>query len=116
MLAIVVGLSVKENGHNYWSTVNAWGAVAIVGALLTLAPVVAASGLTPARAWQVSVGGAGALAVFWVLFVLPDVGTNVSLVTSVGVAAGVAAAWIAPGRPAPTGPADPARDPAGPTW
>lgn len=97
--ATVLGLSVNENGHNAWHDVNAWGGLAIAGAVLTLAPALATSlNLTPHRAWQVATCGAGALLLFWVLFVLPEVGTNTSLVVTIGAAAGIVAAWIAPGR------------------
>jgi hypothetical protein len=99
LAATVLGLSLKEDGNNAWHSVHAWGALAIVGAALTLAPALAHSiSLTKQRAWQVAVCGAGALLLFWVLFVLPSVGSNTSLLTTVGAAAGVIAAWIAPGR------------------
>ena len=97
--ATAIGLSVKEDGFNAWHSVHAWGGLAIVGAVLTLAPAVAGSmNLTPPRAGQVAACGAGALLLFWVLFVLPAVGSNTSLVVTIGAAAGVVAAWIAPGR------------------
>lgn len=100
----VIGLSVSEDGANAWKSVHAWGGVAIVGALLTLAPAMAGSmNMTAQRAGQVALCGAGALLLFWVLFVLPAVGSNTSLIVTIGVAAGVIAAWIAPGRE--TGPA-----------
>jgi hypothetical protein len=97
--ATIVGLSVSEDGANAWKSVHAWGGLAIVGALLTLAPAMARSmNMTEHRASQVAVCGAGALLLFWVLFVLPAVGSNTSLVVTIGAAAGVIAAWIAPGR------------------
>lgn len=105
--ATVVGLTVKEDGQNAWHTVNAWGGLAIVGAVLTLTPALAgAMNINPHRAWQTAACGAGALLLFWVLFVLPAVGSNTSLVVTVGTAAGGIAAWIAPGREAgpPPGP------------
>jgi hypothetical protein len=46
-----------------------------------------------------------------VLFVLPSVGSNTSLLTTIGVAAGAVAAWLAPGKT----PAD-GRPPAGNAW
>jgi hypothetical protein len=103
LAATVIGLSVKEDGVNAWHSVHAWGGLAIAGALLTLAPALAGSlNLTPQRAWQTAACGAGALLLFWVLFVLPAVGSNTSLVVTIGAAAGVVAAWVAPGRePAP---------------
>ena len=108
LAATVVGLSVDENDRNAWDSVHAWGAVAILGAVLTFAPLLRSSlNLTAQRAWQVAACGAGALALFWVLFVLPAAGSNTSLVTTLGAAAGIIAAWIAPGRedgPRPPGP------------
>jgi hypothetical protein len=99
VVATAVGLSVPENGASAWHSVHAWGGLAIAGAVLTLAPALAGSlNLTPHRAWQVAACGAGALLLFWVLFVLPAVGSNTSLVLTVGAAAGMVAAWIAPGR------------------
>ena len=112
ILGVVLGISLKEDGNNAWHTVHAWGGLAIAGAVLTLAPVAAHSfGMTALRAWQCAVIGAGALVLYWVLFVLPSVGSNTSLLTTVGVAAGAVAAWLAPGK-APAG----GQPPAGHTW
>ena len=105
LAATVIGLSVNEDGHNFWDTANAWGALAILGALLTLAPVVRSTlNLSAHRAWQVAAAGAGALGLFWVLFVLPAAGSNTSLVITIGAAAGLAAVWVAPGRETESGP------------
>ena len=47
LLGIVLGLSLKENGANAWDTVDAWGGLAIAGAVVTAAPVLGHSvGLT----------------------------------------------------------------------
>lgn len=98
---VVLGLSLKEHNVNAWRNVHAWGAVAIIGAVLTAAPAFgAAAHVSAVRCWQVAVAGAGALGFFWVLFVLPSVGSNTTLLATVGVVAGIAAAWIAPGKPA----------------
>jgi hypothetical protein len=99
---------VEEDGRNAWDSVNAWGAVAILGALLTLAPAARGSlNLTAHRAWQIAACGAAALALFWVLFVLPAAGSNTSLITTVGAAAGIVAVWMAPGREDAARPAPP---------
>ena len=112
ILGVVLGISLKEDGANAWHSVHAWGGLAIAGAVLTLAPVAGHSfGMTAARAWQTAVVGAGALVLYWVLFVLPSVGSNTSLLTTIGVAAGAVAAWLAPGKT----PAD-GRPPAGNAW
>ena len=112
ILGVALGISLKEDGANAWHSVHAWGGLAIAGAVLTLAPVAGHSfGMTAARAWQTAVVGAGALVLYWVLFVLPSVGSNTSLLTTIGVAAGAVAAWLAPGK----APAD-GRPPAGNAW
>jgi hypothetical protein len=106
VLGIVLGLSLKENGSSAWDNVDAWGGLAIAGAVLVAAPVLGhVVGLTDARAWQVAACGAGALVLFWVLFVLPAVGSNpnTTLLATIGVIAGIVAAWIAPGRPDASG-------------
>ena len=104
VICVILGLSIAENGHTAWDSVNAWGALAIAGAIAVLAPAVGRTvGLSQQRAWQVAVCGAGALVLYWVLFVLPSVGSNTSLLTTIGVAAGLIAAWIAPGRGSATG-------------
>lgn len=99
LAAVVLGLSLSEDGHNAWHTVHAWGALAILGAILTLAPAAAGGlNLSAQRAWQAAACGTGALLLFWVLFVLPSAGSNTSLAITVGVAAGIIAVWLAPGR------------------
>lgn len=107
--AVAIGISVPEGGHNAWHVVKAWGGVALVAAALTFAPSLR---LPAYRAWQLAVGGAAGLALYWVLFVLPDIAKNTSLITTLGVAAGIVVAWIAPGRPAP----GESPRPPGPTW
>ena len=99
LLGVVLGLSISEDDRTAWDSVNAWGGLAIAGSVLTMVPAFGhAIGLGAQRAWQVAACGAGALVLFWVLFTLPEVGSNTSLLTTVGVAAGVVAVWIAPGR------------------
>lgn len=96
VLAVVLGLSLREDGRMMWDDVNAWGAVAIAGAVLTLAPAAAhLLRLPEQRAWRVALAGAGLLLLFWVLLVAPVAGSNVTLLATVGVAAGLGAAWFA---------------------
>lgn len=116
LLAVVLGISLDENGVNAWHTVHAWGGLAVVAAAVTLAPVLAPSfGVTPLRAAQAAAVGAGALVLYWVLFVLPVVGSNTSLLTTIGVAAGALAAWTAPGRERAASP-EPEPGPTGHSW
>lgn len=96
VIAVVAGLSISEDGRNAWDSVNAWGGLAVVGAILAAAGAWGPTfGLRGGRAPQLALVGAGLLGLFWVLLVLPSVGSNTSLVTSVGVLAGAAAAWKA---------------------
>lgn len=114
LAGVVLGLTLNENGHNAWHTVHAWGVLPIAGAALTAAPALSAgNGLTPRRAWQLSVAGAVLLVLFWILLVLPDVGSNTTLLTTVGTAAGVLCAWIAPTGAPTDGRSGP---PPGPVW
>jgi uncharacterized membrane protein YhaH (DUF805 family) len=107
LVFVVLGLSITEDSRNAWDSVHAWGGLAIAGALAVAAPALGHSfGLGARRAWQVAAAGAGALGLFWVLFTLPVVGTNTSLLTTLGVAAAVLAVWIAPGH---AGDGDPGR-------
>ncbi len=116
LLGLVLGLSLSEDGSNQWSRVHAWGALALAGAVLTLAPAIhTALNLSARHAWQIAACGAATLVLFWVLFTLPSVGSNTSLLTTVGVAAGVASAWLAPGRDLPDGATGP-KQPAGHDW
>jgi len=107
VIAVALGLSLKEDDVNGWESVHAWGGLALVGSILTAAPALG-SALGERTAWRIAVGGAGALGLFWVLLVLPQVGSNLSLLTTCGVAAGITAACLAPGRPGdPSAPAGP---------
>jgi len=78
--------------------VNAWGGLAIAGAVLTAAPALGhVFGLTAERAWQVAACGAAALVLFWVLFVLPSVDpTHPADHDRRGLPV-LIAVWIAPG-------------------
>jgi hypothetical protein len=99
VIATIVGLSVDEGGTNQWSRVHAWGVLAIAAAVLTLVPAFGrAVGIVGQRAREFAAAGAGGLVLFWVLFTLPYVGSNTSLVVTIGVAAGCAATWSVLGR------------------
>ena len=101
LAGVGLGLFVPEGGHSAWHAVHAWGGLALVCACLTFVPAVAFEFHLPDRhAWQVAAAGAAGLGLYWVLFVLPEIDRNTSLASTLGVAAGIAAAWFAPGRDA----------------
>lgn len=98
---LAVAVSVNEDGDNGWGRVGVWAGVAIAAAVATLVPSIRQQlKLSAETAWQVATVGGIALAGYWVLFVLPWIEQNVSFLATVGCAAGIYAAWRAPGRPA----------------
>ncbi len=104
VVAMALAVSLKEDGDNGWGRIGVWAGFAIAAAVLTLLPTIGRQmNLTAVRAWRGAAAGAGGLAAFWVLFVLPAISMNVSFAATLGVAAGVGAAWLAPGRPEPSG-------------
>lgn len=101
---VAVAVSLNEDGDNGWGRIGVWAGFAIAAAALTLAPAVRRQvSLAPDTAWRVATAGAIGLAGYWVLFVLPRIEMNVSFLATVGCAAGMFAAWQAPGRPAGPG-------------
>lgn len=104
VVATALAVSIPEDGSNDWKSIQVWAGFAVVAALATLAPTARANlKLSAERAWQVALGGAVALGAFWVLFVLPDIGRNVSFAATIGVAAAGLAVASAPGRPSSMG-------------
>lgn len=100
VIALAVAMTVEEDGDNGWGRYAVWAGFAIAAAAATLAPAVRRTlSMQAETAWQVAVAGGIGLAGFWVLFVLPAIEQNVSFLATLGVAAGVYAAWTAPGRP-----------------
>ena len=100
IVAMALAVSLNEDGDNGWGRIGVWAAFAIVAAVATLAPALGRQlNLSTERAWQVGAAGAAGLAGFWVLFVLPSISQNTSFLATVACAAGIGAAWIAPGRP-----------------
>lgn len=98
--AIALAVSLFEDGDNGWGRIGVWAGFAIAAAVVTLAPVLGDQlNLPRERAWQLAVAGGVGLAAYWVLFVLPSISQNVSFLATIGCAAGVLAAWLAPGRP-----------------
>src|SRR5690606_12320544 len=100
VVVMVLAVSINEDDDNGWGRIGVWAGFAIASAALSLVPLMADQfKLTATRAWQVAAAGAAGLGAFWVLFVLPSISMNVSFAATVGVVAGAAAAWTAPGKP-----------------
>ena len=78
-----------------------WNWLAIVAAVLTLLPAVrGAVNISADLARTIAWVAAGALLLWWVLFVLPVIGLTTAFLATLGVAAGVGAVWRQPGSEA----------------
>lgn len=100
VLAVVLSVFLEEHGVNAWETSWAWSSFAIGAAALTLAPSLRASfKLDEPKAWRVAATGTVALAVWWVLIVLPAISRNLGLLATIALALAGYATWSAPGRP-----------------
>jgi hypothetical protein len=107
VLAVVLlelGLSLDFGAWSYWSAVTLWAAFATACALLALLAfaAVVASGdrLRSAPAWRVAAAGLAGVAVFWLLVVLPDVGSDRGFVLTAALGALGGALWVGPRRKA----------------
>lgn len=104
VLAVVLlelGLSLDFGGRSYWSAVTLWAAFATACALLALVAFVAAGDrLRSAPAWRVAAAGLVGVAVFWLLVVLPDVGSDRGFVLTAALGALGGALWVGPRRTA----------------
>ena len=99
VVAVLLGLLVDEDGVNLWDASEAWSIFAIACTIAVLAPLLRKTlTWTEERAWTVAAIGAGGLVLHWLLLVLPAIARNTSFAITVGVAAAVAAVWLAPGR------------------
>jgi hypothetical protein len=97
VLAVVlleVGLLLRFSSVSYWSAVPLWSAFATLVAVVALVAV--AAGSIPARsstARPVAIGAVVALAVFWVLVVVPNVASDRGFVLTAALACLAAAVW-----------------------
>jgi hypothetical protein len=107
VLAVVLlelGLSLDFGAWSYWSAVTLWAAFATACALLALlafaAAVASGDRLRSAPAWRVAAAGLVGVAVFWLLVVLPDVGSDRGFVLTAALGALGGALWVGPRRKA----------------
>lgn len=97
---LAVAASIEEDGATGWSRFGVWAGFAIASALATLVPSLREQlKVSSDNAWRIATAGGVGLAAYWVLFILPWIEQNVSFLATVGCAAGICAAWAAPGRP-----------------
>ncbi|SDM85556.1 hypothetical protein SAMN05660642_03450 [Geodermatophilus siccatus] len=102
LLLLQLGLGLGFGETPLWSAVTLWSVFAtlatLVGALPFAGRVVPAARQHPDAAWKAAAAGLTGVAVFWVLVVLPQVGSDRGFVLTAALAALGAALWIAPSR------------------
>ena len=103
LVALLIGLFVKESDVNLWELSEAWSIFAIVCGVAQLAPLARSSfHWTAERAWLIAAVGAGGLALYWLLLELPAIARNTAFAVTVAPAAAIGGVWLAPGRHDPT--------------
>jgi hypothetical protein len=100
IILVLLGLSVPFDSTNGWSAHTAWAIFAALAAIVAVTPLVTSSGDRPPRTvFNIGAAGAAGLFAYWLLLVLPSVGSNEGFVLTVGTALAVAAVWWSPTRP-----------------
>ncbi|MGY1807526.1 hypothetical protein ACI8AF_09150 [Blastococcus sp. SYSU D00669] len=93
------GLLLRPDGEApLWSAAPLWAAFATLAVLLSLLAAVRSRQLRNDRAWNTAAAGLTALAVFWVLVVLPEATTNRGFVLTAALGCLGVALWLAPAR------------------
>jgi len=96
---IIVGLSVREDGIRGWTDLTAWAIFAAAAAVVQATPLIGRGfGLDVATSWTVGAVATASLVAYWVLIVLPSVGTDAGFTLTMGTAAAVIGSWLSPGR------------------
>ncbi len=102
LAVVLLQLGLTRDDADLWSTVTLWAAfatAATVLGLVALAARAAAPARVPARVATQVVGAAVvALAIFWLLVVLPIVASDPGFLVTAALLALGAALWIGPGR------------------
>lgn len=93
--AVLAGLT--WGGPERWMWGYALWALFAAGCAFT--QLVSLLGSGAGKAWRVAAVATAGLAAFWLLVVLPSIGTNAGFLLTVGSAAAGGALWLAPGRP-----------------
>jgi hypothetical protein len=98
LVLLELGLTLDFGDESYWSTVPLWSAFATVCAVLGLGAVAAAlplaTRLASGTGWRIAAGGLVGLAVFWLLVVLPVVGSDRGFLLTMALAALGGALWV----------------------
>ncbi|MET3805713.1 apolipoprotein N-acyltransferase [Nakamurella sp. UYEF19] len=102
-LAVVLaalGLSIPFDSSNAWSSQISWAIFAQLAALAAGAPaLLRSSGQSPRSSWFVGAVGTSGLLGYWLLVVLPSVGSNEGFVLTLATALAACGSWFSPHRP-----------------
>lgn len=100
VVGLVLAIFLKEAGTNLWDALSeAWAIFAIVAAVLALVPSFgSALSLRQRVAWQIGAASVGALLLWWVLFILPNIARNTSFLATLAIAALAIGVWLSPGN------------------
>jgi hypothetical protein len=97
--ALGVGLLLSDwQGKSLLTTVPSWSLFAFACLVLVTVAVLTKPRGGTGNSWQLGAFGAGGLATFWVLLVLPGIATNAGFALTLATAAGVASMWLTPGQ------------------
>lgn len=100
VVLVLLGLSIPFNSGNAWSTHTAWAVFAVLAALVCTVPMLLrGSGRSARSLWSIGAAGAAGVLAYWVLLVLPSVGSNQGFVLTLAAALGVFSSWASPLRP-----------------
>ncbi|WP_029135252.1 hypothetical protein [Nakamurella lactea] len=99
VVLVPLGLSIPFDSSSGWVTQPAWSAFAMLAAVTQLLPAFGGGlGWSVQRGWLVSAVGTGALLLFWLLIVLPGIGSNEGFCLTLAAAVAAAGCVLAPGR------------------
>jgi hypothetical protein len=94
---LFLSIAIPEGGGFTFRSTPAWSALALVCALAVTWAILSMPS-TPTTRWA-GVIGAGGVAVYWLLIVLPVIAKNTSLLATLGTAATLGAMWLSHERP-----------------
>ncbi len=97
-ILVLIGLSWPEGGETGWSRYLLWAVFAAVAAIGQLSSITKSATSSPSQAWTVAALCTGALLVYWVLIVLPEITSNGGFLQTLGVGAAATSLWLTPRR------------------
>lgn len=97
-ILVVAGLSWPEDGEVGWTRYLLWALLAAIASVGQLSSITKSASSSPSQAWTITAICTGALLLYWVLIVLPEVTSNGGFLQTLGVGAAAVALWLTPRR------------------